>query len=384
MNWKKSLFLTFVILAGFVMSFVSGYALRDLQTLESNYSLVKEAHQLLMTHSIINLPPNPILEYGMIRGMIASINDPYTTFLEPVAHELQSNDLSGEYGGIGAKLEKNLDGFVLVYPIPNSPAAQAGILDGDRLISVEQLIIKSETPLTEIEAALRGPVGNDVHLEIMRSPDLVSYELIVKRTSFPIPSVTRYLDSDFPWLGIIQVSRIAETTPDEVVDAVAELSLKGATHFVLDLRNNTGGLLDAGIKTTRLFLKEGTIIQQQYKNSPVETYSVETPGELSELPLVIVVNNSTASAAELIAGALQAQGRAPVFGQKTYGKDSLQLIFELSDHSSIYVTAAKWWVPGLNPPIAGNGIEPEYLVNFETSTPKPEIIAISQYLLQTP
>jgi carboxyl-terminal processing protease len=150
----------------------------------------------------------------------------------------------------------------------------------------------------------------------------------------------------------------------------------GATHFVIDLRNNPGGLLDAGIDTARLFLVDGTILFQKYKNQPEIASDIKIPGPYVDLPLAVIVNNGTASAAEVLAGALQAHQRARVYGQPTYGKDTLQLVFELSDHSSLHVTAARWWVPGLVPPVADNGVIPETITSTDPSEIKPEIQAI--------
>jgi carboxyl-terminal processing protease len=143
---------------------------------------------------------------------------------------------------------------------------------------------------------------------------------------------------------------------------------RGASAFVLDLRENFGGLLKAGVDTARLFLHDGVIIQQQYRGKGMETFRVEKPGPLAGIPMVIFVNGHTASAAEIIAGSLKAQGRAKVIGSPTFGKDTVQLIFDLEDGSSLHVTAAHWWVPGLEPPLAGHGLQPDILVEEEPAS----------------
>jgi carboxyl-terminal processing protease len=183
---------------------------------------------------------------------------------------------------------------------------------------------------------------------------------------------------------VIQISRIAATTPDEVQEAILDLQEQGAELFVLDLRGNPGGLLDAGVNTARLFLESGIVIEEQYKDQPIRAYEVEEVGEFSDLPLAVIIDQGTASAAELIAWALKAQGRARIYGQRSYGKDSLQLIFELRDDSSLHVTAAKWWVPGLEPPLGGNGVQPDVLVTADGQQLKPEIRAIIDTLLPGP
>ena len=384
-SWKRAVGISLLIFIAMAAAFASGYLFRDLQSVDSvDMALVDEAYQILKTHAYYDLPEPPNLQYNLIRGLVGSLNDPYTIFVEPAAHELESDELRGEFGGIGVRLDKNLDGDTLVYPIPESPAAAVGITDGNQLVSVDDLQIQPETSLQEIEAALRGPIGTQVSVQIVRQSGDSPEKYAIKRASFPLPSVTWNLDDDEPRLGVIQIARMAATTPDEVQKAVADLRSKGASLFVLDLRNNPGGLLDSGINTARLFLKDGEVIEQQYKNQPSTAEDVQQPGALADLPIVVIVNGGTASSAELLAGALQAHQRALVYGQQSYGKDTLQLVFELSDHSSLHVTAAKWWVPDLDPPIADHGIVPDVPVDPNTSQVKPEIQAIIQDYFSNP
>jgi carboxyl-terminal processing protease len=384
-SWKRAVGISLLIFIAMAAAFASGYLFRNLQSVDSvDMALVDEAYQILKTHAYYDLPEPPNLQYNLIRGLVGSLNDPYTIFVEPAAHELESDELRGEFGGIGVRLDKNLDGDTLVYPIPESPAAAVGITDGNQLVSVDDLQIQPETSLQEIEAALRGPIGTQVSVQIVRQSGDSPEKYAIKRASFPLPSVTWNLDDDEPRLGVIQIARMAATTPDEVQKAVADLRSKGASLFVLDLRNNPGGLLDSGINTARLFLKDGEVIEQQYKNQPSTAEVVQQPGALADLPIVVIVNGGTASSAELLAGALQAHQRALVYGQQSYGKDTLQLVFELSDHSSLHVTAAKWWVPDLDPPIADHGIVPDVPVDPNTSQVKPEIQAIIQDYFSNP
>ena len=165
-----------------------------------------------------------------------------------------------------------------------------------------------------------------------------------------------------PDVGIIKVNLIAASTADEIEKAVDELQSLDAKFFVLDLRGNGGGLVDAGVSIARLFLAEGDVLQEQYRGKPLKTYSVQNTGLFSDIPIAVLVDANTASAAEIVAGALQAQGRADLIGQTTYGKDSIQLAFDLSDGSSLHVTAAKWWLPGLDQDFGENGLLPDVLV----------------------
>jgi carboxyl-terminal processing protease len=128
---------------------------------------------------------------------------------------------------------------------------------------------------------------------------------------------------------------------------------------VVDVRNNGGGLVEAGVDTARLFLKSGIVIEEQYRKQPIVTFEVEREGPFADLPIVVLVNRGTASAAEIFAGAIKGQNRAPLVGTPTFGKDTIQLVFSLSDGSSLHVTSAHWWVPNLEPKIGGNGILPD-------------------------
>jgi carboxyl-terminal processing protease len=291
--------------------------------------------------------------------LLQAYNDAYTIFVEPPQHELEGNVLQGSFGGIGAQLGKDPQGYWVLYPFPDSPAAQAGVLDGDRLLAVDEVPLLNDTPQDTVEAALRGAVGSRVRLTIARRPDYSPQEVSIRRSEIPLPSVTWHLDAGDPRLGVVEVNVIASTTPDEVQKAVKDLQERGAAAFALDLRDNFGGLLTAGVDTARLFLREGVVIQQQYKGKELETFKVEQPGDLADLPLTVIVNQHTASAAEIIAGALKAQGRAKIIGEPTFGKDTIQLVFDLKDGSSLHVTAAHWWVPGLDAPLQGNGIQPD-------------------------
>lgn len=334
-----------------------------LQFWKKEFPLLSEAHNLLEKNAYIPLPDKKKLEYGMIRGMLQAYNEPYTVFVEPPQHELQTNQLQGKFGGIGVRIERDAQNYVYLYPLPNSPALEAGIQEADRLLRVEDLIVNPETSNDEIQAAIRGPVGEKVEIEISRAPDYAPIVLKIKRAEVPLPSVTWNLAPDAPKVGILQIHIIADTTPDEVSKAVADLQSRGADRFVIDIRNNGGGLVEAGVNTARLFLKQGTVIEQQYRDQDVKVFKVEEPGPFADLPVILLVNRGTASASEIFAGALQGQKRALLVGTRTFGKDTIQLVFNLSDGSSLHVTAAKWWVPGLAPEIGQNGLQPDIAVD---------------------
>lgn len=225
--------------------------------------------------------------------------------------------------------------------------------------------IGPEVTILEIQAAIRGLVGDLVQITVIRPSTGEELSFSIKRANVPLPSVTWRKASSAEQVGIVEINLIAASTPDEVIHAVEDLSSQGATHFILDLRDNSGGLLDAGVDTARLFLQTGDIIQQQYAGKSIDTFKVNQPGALREIPLVVLVNQNTASAAEIIAGALQSQNRANLVGVPTFGKDTIQLVFDLLDGSSMRVTAARWWIPGIELSLADHGLQPDSYIQLE-------------------
>jgi carboxyl-terminal processing protease len=180
---------------------------------------------------------------------------------------------------------------------------------------------------------------------------------------------------------VIKINLIASSTPEEVLSAVTILQNQGVSFFVLDLRDNGGGLLTSGVDTARLFLREGVILHQQYRENEIETFSVERPGPLADLPVVILVNAGTASAAEILAGSLQTHGRALLIGSPTYGKNTIQLVFDLQDGSSLHVTAARWWLPGLEQDALEKGLKPDIFVRTGDGPTDSALITAVEVLL---
>ncbi|MFC1922419.1 S41 family peptidase [Chloroflexota bacterium] len=363
MSRIRYLIIILIVFIGFTGAFLSGYFLKSFFDNRINeFPVLNQAYNILTDHAYIELPDSTSIEYGMIRGMLDASGDRYAVFLEPVQHELETNSLQGSFGGIGVELNQNQNGDILIYPISGGPASEAGLQSGDQLLKIDDLIITQDVNIDDVHAAISGPIGDKVKIVTSRKPDDSPLEFTIKRELIHLPSVTWHIDPDYSLVGIINVNIIAESTPDEIQNAVSELERNGAAHFILDLRYNGGGLLSAGVESAKLFLKSGVVIQQQYRGEDVESFAVNKPGPLENISLLILVNRSTASAAEIIAGSLQAHNRALLVGEPTFGKDSIQLVFDLQDDSSLHVTAAKWWIPGIDPPISENGLQPDVSV----------------------
>jgi len=384
MNWKRTFISYTLFLLSFALAFTSGYfSYEHMHNSTADLNILAQARSVLENNALYEMPPATELEYGMIRGMLQAYGDPYTQFVEPNQHELNSDNLEGSYGGIGAALGHDSEGYPILHPFPNSPATKIGILDGDRILSVDDLVVTKETTIDEIVATLRGPEGDPVVLRISRPPTYSSHSFTIQRESIPLPSVTWYLAPSDSEVGIIKINIIAASTTEEIQNAVNSLKNQGVLYYALDLRGNGGGLVDAGVNIARLFLENGDVLEEQYSGESIKTYRVTKIGSLATLPLLILVDENTASAAEIVAGALQAHGRALIIGQTTYGKDSIQLVFDLEDKSSIHVTAAKWWIPGLGLSIGEHGLQPDVIV-AAGENPDPVIETAIQFLTREP
>ncbi|MCK4725553.1 MAG: S41 family peptidase [Anaerolineales bacterium] len=365
-----------------IIGLLAGYAIGSNFSLgRTTWPVLSQAFRILENHALKDLPADPAIEYGLIRGMLQAYGDPHTSFIEPILHELNTDQIEGSFGGIGVRMDFDQDGQLLLYPILDSPASRAGIQEADILTQIDGQNIAGKS-MQEIQALLRGSVGSKVNVTILTRAAGTEKQFSIRREEIPLPSVTWHIAPDEPRLGVLDINIIAASTPAEIEKAAEDLLSRGAEGLVLDLRDNSGGLLTAGIDSARLFLAEGAILEQRYRNSDVESYRVEKPGPFTEIPLAILINHNTASAAEIIAGVLQVHGRAQVIGSPTFGKDTIQLVFDLQDGSSLHVTAAEWWIPGLEPPIHGHGIQPDYPVEPETSerVSSPELQAVIRLL----
>ena len=376
MTIKRALPVTLVSLLLIFMGFTAGFYTQTwFRKDRSQFPILDQAYQILSNHSLQELPEAPALEYGMIRGLLQASGDPYAVFLEPILHELETDSLEGNFGGIGVELVRAENGDLLLYPYPESPAAVAGVRAGDQLLTVDGMAITSEMPIETIQAAIRGGIDETVRITVSRKPGRTPLDFEIARKEMPLPSITWRVHPESPSLGIIKLNVIASSTLEEILHAVDELKDLGASGYILDLRDNGGGLLSESIEITRLFLARGEILEQQYRGQPVDSYSVEEPGLLKDLDMVVLVNENTASAAEIIAGALKANDRAPIIGTPTLGKDSIQLVFDLDDGSSLHITAARWWVPGLEPPIGDHGVQPDITIPADVQGADPALKA---------
>ncbi|RMF34891.1 MAG: S41 family peptidase, partial [Chloroflexi bacterium] len=300
--------------------------------------------------------------YGAIRGVLATLGDPYTVFLEPQPAQREKERLQGFFGGIGAYIRRNEAGEIYLDPFRDGPAAQAGLRKGDVLISVDGTPITPEMGEDRVAELIRGPVGTSVVLEVRRDGKVLRFTVV--RQEIQVPSAEWRVLEEAPQVGYMRISNFTDRTPQEVAEGLQELKAQGVQALVLDLRGNGGGLLQSAVAVADEFLDEGVVLYEQRRGRTEEVYRSHSGGAATDLPLAVLVNGQTASASEIVAGAVQDRGRGVLVGEKTYGKGSVQLIYPLSDGSSLHVTAAIWLTPNRHR-LQGNGLVPDVEVAWQ-------------------
>ncbi|HEY9689196.1 MAG TPA: carboxyl-terminal processing protease CtpA [Coleofasciculaceae cyanobacterium] len=300
--------------------------------------------------------------YGAIQEMLAVLGDPFTRFLSPEQYRSLQTNTSGELTGVGLQIALDADTGVLtvVAPLAGSPADRAGILPQDRILAING-IPTTAMSLDEAAERMRGPSGSQVRLQIQHLDQDVPQDYDLVRDRIAINPVVSELRRDNGHnIGYVRLSQFNGNAAAEMATAIRELSRQGAEGFVLDLRNNPGGLLQAGIAIARQWIDHGPIVYTVNRQGVFDSFEA-TGNALTNAPLVALVNRGTASASEILAGALQDSGRAQLVGERTFGKGLIQSLFDLADGSGMAVTIAKYETP-LHRDINQAGIEPNQVV----------------------
>lgn len=356
---------TIVALIIFLAGAGAGYAFRDYvipdqanSQEEQSLALYWEVWHRITDQFYGQIPNGSTSTYGAIKGSLATLNDPYTLFIEPESAAQEKAQLEGQFGGIGAYVQRDDQGQVILDPMPDQPADKAGLQKGDILIAVDGKPVKPEMTTDQVVAMIRGEVGTKVGVTIKRIGAKEPLEFTIERAVIETPSVQWRMLEQTPKIGYIQLTAFTERSNKELSKALDELAAQGAVSYILDLRNNGGGLLETAVDVASQFLRDGVVLREDRKNEGEKVYQVRGSGRALDQSLVVLVNGGTASASEIVAGALQDRQRAQLIGEKTFGKGSVQLIYELSDNSRLHVTVAKWFTPNNNA-IDGKGLKPD-------------------------
>ena len=322
-------------------------------------------------------PVNDIdLMQGSIRGMMESLGDPYSTYLDPAQFREQNSPLEGEYTGIGAWVDTSGEFLVIISPMPNSPAEDVGLEPGDVVLKIDNQDITDLDPSLVLRKIL-GPADTQVLITITREgePDLLEFE--ITRAVIPIPSVESELINGH--IGYIRLYAFGANSYDEFSLAVTQLLEQGADNLIVDLRNNTGGYLDSAIDITSIFLKEKIVLIEQWGDETTKDYATTKDTITLDTPLFILVNEGTASASEITAGALQDHNRAILIGTSTFGKGLIQNWIPLKgENGAVRISIAHWLTPngrqiqdlGLSPDIEIEFIEDDYYDGIDTQLEK--------------
>ena len=317
MLWRRALLAgASVLLVG--LAFLSGYAAYPLlhrqpgggalEAAPADLSTFWQVWQLLDQDFLGAPPAARERTFGAIAGMVESFNDPYTFFVEPQTRELERDDLAGQFGGVGATIEQTPAGFML-HPLAEQPAALAGVLDADMLLLVDDQEISTSMTVDAVVALVRGPVGSQVTLVVRRGPEASATEhtFQITRAEIQTPSVEWRLLTDDPQtadVGYLRQTLFSERSSEELRRA-DELAADGATRYIWDLRGNPGGLLTSAVEEVDMWLESGTILIEEEAGGMRKTFAATAGALVGDAPLVLLVDGGSASASEIVAGALR-------------------------------------------------------------------------------
>ncbi len=346
-----------------------------------DYSSVEALYDKLRAGFDGELDQSKLLE-GLRSGLAEAAGDPYTEYFNPQAAEQFNSDLNGSFTGIGAELSKDdKNNIVVVAPISGFPAEKAGLKPKDIIAEIDGNSAY-DISVSNAVAKIRGPKGTQVKLTIVRGTEQKSFA--ITREQITIPSVTsKTLDGN---LGYLRISRFSEDTARLAQKAASEFKAAGVKGMVLDLRSNPGGLLESSVKVSGLWLNEGkTVLSERRGGAVIRTYKSDGPATLAGVPTVVLIDEGSASASEITAGALKDNSVATLIGMKSFGKGSVQQLEDLVDGGILKVTIARWYTPaGKN--IDKEGIKPDTEVKISDDDAKsgrdPQLDAAAKFLIK--
>ncbi|GAB4422108.1 MAG: S41 family peptidase [Anaerolineales bacterium] len=330
----------------------------DLETL---FAPFWEAWNIVHEDYVDQPVDDTLLMQGAIRGMMDALGDEHSSYMDPKAFEDANSGLSGEYEGIGAWVDTTENYLTIISPIPGSPAEAAGLKSGDKIIAIDGEDMTGIDPELVRQRVL-GPAGSTVVLTIAREGESDAFDVSIVRDKIVVESASGEMLEN--GIGYIQITTFGDNTTRELRAALQDVLAQNPKGLIIDLRNNGGGYLVTSVEVASEFIAEGVILYEQYGDGRRTTYEALGNGQATEIPLVVLVNEGTASASEIVAGAIQDYGRGQLVGMPTYGKGSVQNWVPLSNNQgAVRVTIAKWLTPKERH-IHGDGLTPDVEVEI--------------------
>lgn len=361
--WERNFTKILGAIAAFALlaaSFLLGFGVgRQAPTSTSaDYTLLSEVERHIGESSVKQVSRQKLIQ-GAIRGMLQALDDPYAEFLDRDSYEAFREISSGHFFGIGLWMKEEDGRHRVVSVIPDTPAAQAGILSEDAILAVNGRSVQGLT-LEQVVQRVKGEPGTDVRLSIERADQRLDLTLVRQRITVKTVESKLLKGS----VGSIEVLTFTEGVGTKVREAVKSFASKGVKGFILDLRGNPGGLLNEAVDVSSVFLEGGNVVSFKERGKPEVVYT--TRGEVeTKLPLVVLVDEGSASSSEIVAGAIQDRGRGIIVGTRTYGKGSIQTVFPLGDGSGLRITTASYFTPS-GRAIGDQPIEPDVAVADQT------------------
>ncbi len=372
-KYRRLFILAFTALA--LAGFLYGYKAQSADFSESDFNrispfnvrslwLLRQVRYIIESYQV-DAETKPAKEddllHGAARGMVEAWKDPYTRFVSPSQLKDEEIELEGKYGGLGMYIGDRDGQILVISPMEDSPAERAGLKPKDQIVKVDNEVVIGWTS-DRVVQKLRGEPDTKVTVWVRREGEDELLEFSITREIIKLHSVRYEMLSDD--IGYLKLTQFKHNTADESRNAVRDMLRKGMRALILDLRNNGGGLLDASVKISSMFLQNGLIVETKGRSERAnEKYYANKNYYQTNLPMTVLINGGSASASEIVAGALNDRGRAKLIGEKSFGKGSVQTLFPLTDGSGVYVTIARYYTPsgkvidhvGLSPDIEVKG-----------------------------
>ena len=352
------------------------------QNLQTLFKPFWDAWQIIHTDYVDQPVDNTKLLEGAITGMVQSLGDSHSQYMNPQVYKDATNELNGSFEGIGAYVDTSGTWLTITKPISGSPAEKAGLKAGDQIVAVNGVDMTGIKP-EDVRLKVIGPAGTTVHLTVHRPGQSASLPFDIVRAKINVPSVSgKMLDNG---IAYVQISDFGETTTDELKTQLTTLMAQNPKGLVLDLRDNPGGYLQTAVEVVSQFVDHGPVVYEQTSDGKKKEYDAISGGLATKIPMVVLINSNSASASEITAGALQDDGRAKLVGVVSYGKGSVQIRVQLSNNEgAVAITIAHWLTPK-GTLIDKKGLTPDVYVPMTAADINagrdPQLDAASQTLL---